>query len=566
MSETVQDLLGKRPAPSATLQLVQRWRNELYVIGAMVLVLAAPFMLRPSESTAPSRYDKRLVILTPHHEQIRHEFGKGFARYWKRETGKTLYLDWRVAGTAEINMLVKSDFSSAFQRYWKVDKGQPWTEAVAGGFMKSKDTSEARQAFLASNVGIGVDLFFGGGPYDFRLQADAGVLVSRDAKTGAGLARIQEKHPEWFSDSAIPEGINGQVYRDKDLRWCGTCLSSFGIVYNTDVLERLGIENKPTQWTDLADPRLRTHLVLADPTKSGSVTQTFEMIMQEEMHKAVARLTAAPGRLRGAAEIEAAGVRAGWISGLQLIQRIAANSRYFTDSSAKIPLEVAKGDAAVGMCIDFYGRSAEEYVRGADGSSRVGFIAPVGGTAISVDAIGLMRGAPEPELAAQFIEWVLSPEGQKIWAYRKGMPGGPESQALRRLPVRRDFYSAANKTFMSDGGEEPWEKAKAFVYRPEWTAQAFSSLRFIIRVMCVDTHQELKDAWRAITESAKPERATEILGQMTSVNYDTAIGDLASMLSSRDTIREVREARRLTEAFSRQYEKAELNAAAGGRK
>jgi iron(III) transport system substrate-binding protein len=94
------------------------------------------------------------------------------------------------------------------------------------------------------------------------------------------------------------------------------------------------------------------------------------------------------------------------------------------------------------MCIDFYGRSAEEDVRKADGTSRVGFIAPLGGTSISVDPIGLLRGAPDPEIATAFIEFVLGEPGQKLWSFRVGEPGGPHQHALRRLPVRHDLYTA----------------------------------------------------------------------------------------------------------------------------
>jgi len=72
-------------------------------------------------------------------------------------------------------------------------------------------------------------------------------------------------------------------------------------------------------------------------------------------------------------------VREGWPRGLASIQDISANARYYTDQSPKIPLEVTKGDAAAGMCIDYYGRSAEEKVRQPNGWSRVGFVAPMGG-------------------------------------------------------------------------------------------------------------------------------------------------------------------------------------------
>jgi hypothetical protein len=119
---------------------------------------------------------------------------------------------------------------------------------------------------------------------------------------------------------------------------------------------------------------------------------------------------------------------------------------------------------------------------------------------------------------------------------------------------------------MSDPKERPWEMAEAFVYRPEWTSRAFSVLRFVIRVTCVDTHKELKQAWGEIISRGMPERATDILGQMTAVNYDLAMGDLAAVLSARDKVREVREARRLIEACRRQYKQAANIAKAGGKR
>ena len=536
--------------------LLRAHKRECAVLGALVLVLLGPFILRPSESTAPSRYDKRLVIMTPHHEAIRREFGHAFARYWKQQTGETLNIDWRVAGTSELRMMVKSDYASAFQYYWRKSLNKTWTDDVAKAFMSPKSSDEARTEFMKSNVSIGVDLFFGGGPYDFQSLADAGTLIAGDSKTGAGLPKIKEKHAAWFADDAIPAKLSGEAFYDKDMRWCGTALSSFGIVFNRDVLRRLGIENDPTQWEDLADPRLFGQIALSDPSKSSSVTKAFEMVLQQQMHLAIERLTKTPGKLRNAAEIEAAGVREGWMKGLALLQRISANTRYFTDMSTKIPLDVMKGDCAAGMCIDFYGRSTEEEVRREDGTSRIGFVAPVGGTAVSVDPIALMRGAPQPELAQAFMEFVLSDAGQKLWNFRAKVPGGPETSSLRRLPVRQDLYTAEHLPLMTDGHEKPFEKAKAFVYHPEWTASTFNVLAFIVRVMCVDAHHELRDAWKAVADGGMNPRAVEVLQQLQLVNYDTATRELSQVLASRDRVQEVREARRLIETFRRNYRDA----------
>ena len=74
----------------------RQWRKELAVMLAMMLTMGGPFLLKPAQSTAPVRYDRRLVIISPHHDRIREEFGHAFAQHWKQSTGQTLYIDWRV--------------------------------------------------------------------------------------------------------------------------------------------------------------------------------------------------------------------------------------------------------------------------------------------------------------------------------------------------------------------------------------------------------------------------------------------------------------------------------------
>lgn len=557
MNERFTALLA-HPHAQAALARLRHWRKELLVVAAMALTLIGPFLLKPQQSTAPARYDRRLVIITPHHDRIREEFGHAFAAHWKKTTGQTLFIDWRVpGGTSEIAMLIKSEATAAFQQHWQRDLGKTWTPAVAQACLnpKAAPDDEARKAYLASKVSTGMDVFFGGGAYDFEQQAKAGTLVAGDGET-TGLSAVMKRHPQWFGENGIPEKLSGEPFRDPQNRWCGACLSSSGIVFNRDVLRRMGIANDPAAWEDLADPRYYGQIALSDPGKSGSVTKALEMLIQQQMQIAIDRLKAAPNSKLTPEQIENEGVAEGWNEGLRLILRISANARYFTDFSTKIPLEVARGDAAAGMCIDFYGRSAEEDVRKLDGTSRVGFIAPLGGTSVSVDPIGLLRGAPDPELATAFIEFVLGDAGQKLWSFRVGEPGGPRRHALRRLSVRRDLYTPENTARMSDGKEAPFEKAKAFTYHPERTAAAFSAIRFLVRVICVDSHDELHAAWKDIIHAGMPERSIKVLEDLTRVKYEAATGNVAKILAARDKAQETRLARELGDAFRTQFIRA----------
>ena len=564
MNERLTALLD-HPRTQSVLAWVRQWRKEITVVLALLLTMVGPFLLKPAQSTAPARYDRRLVIISPHHDRIREEFGQAFAAHWKKSTGQTLFIDWRVpGGTSEIAMLIKSEATAAFQQHWQRDLKKTWSPAIAQACLnpKAAPDDEARIAYLASNVTTGMDVFFGGGAYDFEQQAKAGTLVAGDGEK-TGISGLAKKHPDWFGENGIPEKLSGEPFRDPQGRWCGACLSSSGIVFNRDVLRRIGIADDPDSWDDLADPRYYGQIALSDPGKSGSVTKALEMLIQQQMQIAIDRLKAVPNSKLTPEQLETQGVAEGWNEGLRSILRISANARYFTDFSTKIPLEVARGDAAAGMCIDFYGRSAEEEVRKTDGTSRVGFIAPLGGTSISVDPIGLLRGAPDPEIATAFIEFVLGDAGQKLWSFRVGEPGGPRQHALRRLSVRHDLYTPENIARMSDGKEAPFEKAQAFIYHPERTAAAFSAIRFLVRVLCVDSHDELHAAWKEIIDNNMPERAITVLEDLTRVKYEATTGNIAKILSARDKVQETRLARELGDAFRTQFIRARTMARHG---
>ena len=227
-------------------------------------------------------------------------------------------------------------------------------------------------------------------------------------------------------------------------------------------------------------------------------------------------------------------VAAGWEAGLRLIQRLAANARYFTDSASKVVLDVGAGNAAAGLCIDFYGRFEADVSNGGRPDGAMAYATPRGGSAVSADPIALLRGAPHRETARRFIEFVLGEEGQQLWCYRVGTPGGPRKYALQRFPIRRDFYPSENPLFqkayerhrrfttddLGGANVDMYRLAHEFVYRPRWTAGYFGLFRDLIRAMCMDAGQELRAAWGAILAAGGPEqcpRAMAALGRMPQV-------------------------------------------------
>jgi iron(III) transport system substrate-binding protein len=538
---------------------MSRRRSTQLAAAALLVVLLLPFAARSRRSGAPTAAaGETLIIITPQNEAIRYEFGRAFREHMARK-GRRVEVDWRwPGGSAEITRTLASEYAASFERHWRHDLHRTWTAEIAAGFFRpvpdgaTGDVAEARRAFLASDVGAGLDLLFGGGTFEFSRHASAGRLVD---------AGIVARHPELFGPGAIPAELGGETLWDRDGRWVGACLTTFGICYNRDALARLGVGEPPASWTALGAPAYRGQLALADPTKSGSIGKALEMLVQKQMADARKR-----GEARGltdAAALDDIAKRDGWAEAMRLLRRLGGNARYFTDQSTKIALDVAYGDAAAGMCIDYYGRFQSEAAAAAGRPGSVGFVTARGETSISADPIGLLRGAPHRALAVEFIEFVLSDEGQKLWSFRRGTPGGPERYTLRRPPIVPHLYDHAFDAYRSDPEENPYGETGDFVYHRDWTGSLFGALTFVVRVMCVDPERELQDAYEALAAAHFPPEATRAFEDVSAVDYATVTGPLRAALQSADPLVEARWSIRLVAGFREQYRRVAALARAG---
>lgn len=505
--------------------------RTLALVLAFLLVLLGPVLMRPRQEVSGA--EKTVIVITPHNESIRYEFGRGFAKHYLAKTGQRIRVDFRTpGGTTEITRYLDGAYVASFENHWRNQLKRPWSADVAKNFMNPKAAPDdpARAAFLASEVSSKIDVFFGGGAYDFTQAAGKGQLVD------SGYIKA---HPALFGDGPgqIPPKLSGEPFYDSQGRWIGAVVSAFGIVSNRDALARIGITDTPRRWADLADPRYFGQVALANPTQSSSINKAFEMLIQQQ----IAESGEDPA--------------AGWLRALRLLQRIGANARYFTDSSTKPSLDITAGDAAAGMTIDFYGRFQAEAVahRGGD---YLRYANAEGGTSVGVDPIAMLRGAPHPDLAREFIAYVLSPDGQKLWNWKVGAPGGPEHYALRRMPILPSLYIEQNRAHRTDPDVFPYEMAKQFTYHDAWTAALFRPQSFIVRVMCIDTHDELRAAWRALIENKFPPAAVAEFERLDVVDYAAAGGRIKTTLSSGSRIAEVQLAKELSDHFRAQYQRA----------
>ena len=412
-------------------------KSAVAIIGFCLLILfGVPLFFQGDFAVAP-KGTPQVIIITPHNEQIRHEFGKGFAKWHKKTFGEPAQVVWSVpGGTSEIRRMLISQYKHALE-----------TGKEPGG--------EA-------------DLVFGGGSYEHSVLKKPITATRNNAEVATTISVPATIDKDLLQEVYGENEIGDITIYDPEGYWHGLALSGFGIVYNNEVLRDLEIE-PPTTWEALCNPALFGKLALVNPAQSGSVTTAFEAILKN----------------------------VGWKRGWQVLRRAAANARYFSASSLKPPADVSQGDAAMGVCIDFYGRYQSQAIKSSGGGDRVGYIDPPSATMIDPDPISLLRGAPNEEKAILFITYCMTKEAQALWqfeledAFEDDL--GPDSFELRRMPVRREMYAKYMDRMVDQ--VNPYETARAAPY-PDRNMRAF--IAPIFSAMAMDNHHELMEAWEEI--------------------------------------------------------------------
>jgi ABC-type Fe3+ transport system substrate-binding protein len=461
------------------------WRTIFLL--AFFLLLAAPFIMRTLASSGRSDESQidastpRLVVITPHDQDIRNEFRWAFADWHRKKYGQPIELEFLVPGGT-------SDVRRQLETLYKTIR------AAHAGALPPED-----------QVDSGIQIAWGGGD----------VFFDRELKP-LGILRPLDLSPRQLAEIFPQPALSGSNLYDRKStppQWVGVCLSSFGIVYNADVCSALEVP-PPQTWDDLTDPRFIGAVALCDPTHSATATAMDMLILQRAMADAETKFLDDPINRGKSAKVlkncpaYQAALDAGFAAGMSTLTRIAANARYVTNDSTRIPTDVALGDSAAGMAIDFYGRVTEETV----GPRREQFVLPKDATAVNPDPVAILYGTHGPMLdyANHFVEFLLSPEGQRLWILKVGQPGGPRRHALRRPPVRQSVY--ADRTGWADDINY-FSDLNGFKQRPDWVAM-LPELRPIWAAAWVDDGDDLRDAYRKILAIDDPNRREKLLADL----------------------------------------------------
>lgn len=493
------------------------WK-EVIVVTLFVLVLLLPLIFE-GEPAAGIDAERQLVIVTPHNEQIRSEFEHAFEAWHQRTFDEPVDVVWSVpGGTSEIRRMLLAQWAAALEQGY-----QPGGDAdlVFGG--GSYEHGKLKRGVVKNLHGLSGselrDWLSRIGVEDAEAAVAAGgvdvgivhvELVSNEdgvwtITATAGISDVPpidvERLPQLYGRTSVA----GTDLWDPDHRWFGTALSSFGLVANSDELAVRGLD-APDGWVALADPRLDSAVSMVNPAQSGSVTTAFETILK----------------------------RLGWTPGWRILRRAAANARTFSASSLRGPTDVAAGDAAMGVCIDFFGRYQQQALADHGAAGRLIYVDPIGETTLDPDPISMLANPPDPQLAARFIDFTLSEAGQALWQFAPAdrEPGelGPRRFALRRLPVRDSMYRDHFDDFLDQ--VDPFANATVPAHQDR-AMRAF--IAPLMQAMAMDERSNLRAAWRAIISHASYPQ--HFYGIVTAEDVEDP--QLAAMLADFDAMPEI---------------------------
>ena len=157
--------------------------------------------------------------------------------------------------------------------------------------------------------------------------------------------------------------------------------------------KKLKPEEYPKTWADLAQPRFKNQISMADAEKSGSAYMQLNTFLTIYGDK-----------------------QAGWDKFKGVFNNLSIST-----SSGAVPRFVNDGEAAVGITLE---DNAYLYLKG---GGPVAIVYPEDGTSAIADGMALCKRAPNPATGKAFIDWSLSAPVQELVV-----------QELGRRPIRKD--------------------------------------------------------------------------------------------------------------------------------
>ena len=219
-------------------------------------------------------------------------------------------------------------------------------------------SGEVLSRLRAEKANPQTDVWFGGGS-DAFIQAKA-----------EGLIRAYRSPNAASVDPA---------FKDVDGYWTGLSLVVVGFLVNDERLDNRELP-LPRSWADLADPVYSGELMASNPNTSGTAYTTVSGILQ------------------------AMGEEKGW----QFLDRMYQNIPFLEKSGSGPAQKALTGEFAVGIVPDPHNTPLQ------NPEAPLTPVFPSDGVLAWPSPVAIIEGAKHPRNAQRFVDWCLSPEGQKV--------------------------------------------------------------------------------------------------------------------------------------------------------
>ncbi len=342
----------------------------------------------------------------------------------------SLYLPSAAAAQARRPLIILTSFpDSVYEPFRRAfEKAYPDTDL----FILNRKTSSAI-SYIQDGAGHQVDLFWASAPDAFEILKAAGRLqkISRP---------LAVKH----------KTILGYPINDKDGYYTGFAISGYGFMWNPGYLQARKLP-EPKSWNDLRRGIYKNHIAISAPSRSGTTHLIVEIILQSK----------------------------GWKEGWKALLEIGGNLATVTARSYGVPSGVEQGQFGIGLVIDFFGLRSRAKGHG------VRFRYPAQ-TMLLPANIAMTKGAKNTQAAKQFIEFLLSDQGQDILF----------QPAISRLPIKQESYSSAPVGFPN-----PFEftvTPGAPLFDINASRRRYHLVNTMFDQLITFRLRELKDAWAMV--------------------------------------------------------------------
>ncbi|WP_202406320.1 extracellular solute-binding protein [Pontibacillus yanchengensis] len=204
-------------------------------------------------------------------------------------------------------------------------------------------------------------------------------------------AELLQKYKPSYADSLE------DMYHDEDWYWTGTSQTPEVILYNN---KEISEEEAPKDWDDLVKPKWKDEIIIRYPLASGTMRTIYSSMIYRDYKE-----TQSPEK------------------GYEWLQKLDQNTKEYAANPEIMYNQVAKGVGTVSVW-----NMPDTVMLAEEKGYPFSYVIPESGTPVLTEGIAIVDGAPHPEAAKAFYEFVNTEEAAKLLA-----------ENYYRIPTRDDI-------------------------------------------------------------------------------------------------------------------------------